>query len=491
MSPPEHPPAASSGSATTASPGSTSRPDVSDEGRETAEPPSPGGRPTHPSGEALTAQAGHPSHGHEAPALDPGARTTAMIVLGASVSMALLVSGICSVSESVILSVSRSHVEKLAKSGSNAGRILDHWKRRDIEKPIAAILILNTFAHTIGATFAGTAYQQLWSGSLALFSVGFTLAVLLFTEIIPKTLGVAFADRLATPVTLTLRAITFVLHWPLRFTSFIARLFIGDQRQPVTSIEEIRLLAAIGSREGDVGHRVAGFIEGIASLRELTVRDVMMPRGGVAFLSADRTFTENLEVIRESGHSRFPFTRTGELDDVDGVVLAKDLLFAVGGEVDWDAIKLPLLIVPEGKSLEHALRMFQEERKHLAIVVDEYGGTQGVVTLEDVLEEIVGEIEDEKDFAERMIAPRADGVLVCRGHAEMRKLLRELELDEKVEVVTVAGFVSEQLRRVPVVGDAVAWKGVTFKVTKANRRHAERVEVARPGKPPSALPEGS
>jgi CBS domain containing-hemolysin-like protein len=124
-------------------------------------------------------------------------------------------------------------------------------------------------------------------------------------------------------------------------------------------------------------------------------------------------------------------------------------------------------------------------------VVDEYGGTQGVVSLEDVLEEIVGEIEDEKDFAERMIAPRADGVLVCRGHAEMRKLLRELELDEKVDVVTVAGFVSEQLRRVPVVGEAVVWKGVTFKVTKANRRHAERVEVSRGGKPSTSAPEAS
>jgi CBS domain containing-hemolysin-like protein len=442
-----------------------------------SQPSSPSTAGTPADGVTLQASYTPPSGGGEPPLLDPAARTTAILVLVASVTMALLVSGVCSVSESVILSVSRSQVERMSKSGSAAGRILAHWKRSDIEKPIAAILILNTFAHTIGATFAGSAFQSLWAGSLALFSVGFTLAVLLITEIIPKTLGVAFADRLATPVTLVLRAFTFVLHWPLRFTSYIARLFIGDRRQPVTSIEEIRLLAALGSREGDVGHRVAEFIEGIASLRELTVRDVMMPRGSVAYLSADRTFAENLEVIRDSNHSRFPFTRTGELDDVDGVVLAKDLLFTVGGEVDWDRIKLPLLVVPEGKSLDLALRTFQEERKHMAVVVDEYGGTMGVVTLEDVLEEIVGEIEDEKDFDESRIVRRADGVLVCRGHAEMRKIFRALNVDEKVEMVTVAGFVAEQLRRVPVIGDEVTFMGYCYRVTKANRRHAERVEV--------------
>lgn len=423
--------------------------------------------------------------------LDPAARTTAIIILVASVAMALLVSGVCSVSESVILSVSRSQVEKMSKSGSASGRALDQWKRRDIEKPIAAILILNTFAHTIGATFAGSAFQSLWAGSLALFSVGFTLAVLLITEIIPKTLGVAFADRLATPVTMTLRAITFVLHWPLRFTSWFARLFIGERRQPVTSIEEIRLLAALGSREGDVGHRVAEFIEGIASLRELTVRDVMVPRGGIAVLSAARSFEENLAVIRESGHSRFPFTRTGELDDVDGLVLAKDLLFTDRAMVDWDRIKLPLLVVPPGKSLDHTLRTFQDERRHLAVVVDEYGGTQGVITLEDVLEEIVGEIEDEKDFADLAIVRRPDAVHVCRGHAEMRKLLRLLNVDEKVDVVTVAGFVSEQLQRVPAVGDTITFQGYCFRVTKANRRHAERIEVEAVGAEKSRSPEAS
>jgi CBS domain containing-hemolysin-like protein len=418
------------------------------------------------------------------PALDPSERTTAVVVLVVAVTIALVTSFVCSISEAVLLSVNRSHVEKMAKSGSRAGAILKRWKKHDIETPIAALLILHTFAHTVGATFAGSAYQSLWPGSLAFFSVIFTLAVLIFTEIIPKTLGVAYADRLAAPVTLLFHVVSIVLHWPLRFTGFVARLVTGDRREPVTSVEEIRLLAAVGSREGALGPRFADFIEGIASLIELTARDVMVPRGGVAYLSGERTLTENLATIKEFGHSRFLFTPTGELDDVDGVILAKDLLFAREGEIRWDEIKHPLLVVPESKPLDQTLRLFQEERKHLAVVVDEYGGTQGVITLEDVLEEIVGEIEDETDAIEKMIVKRPDGVLVCRGRAEMRKLLRVVNIDERVEVVTVAGFVAELLTRVPIVGDAAEWKNLRFKVTKANRRRAERVEV-------EVLPEGT
>src|SRR4029079_14741699 len=118
-----------------------------------------------------------------------------------------------------------------------------------------------------------------------------------------------------------------------------------------------------------------------------------------------------------SGHSRFPYTRSGELDDVKGVVLVKDLLFRLReqGSVDLEAIATPALVIPSAAPLERLLRTFQDERRHLAIVVDEYGGTQGIVTLEDVLEEIVGEIEDESDRGDPFMSKRADGSISCRG----------------------------------------------------------------------------
>ncbi|MSP24242.1 MAG: HlyC/CorC family transporter [Myxococcales bacterium] len=420
------------------------------------------------------------------------ATSSAYVVLIASLSIALVVSAVCSVSESVILSVSRGQVERMAQSGSRAGRILKRWKQHDIEAPIAAVLTLNTFAHTVGATFAGSAYQEIYQGSIAAFSIIFTLVVLIFTEIIPKSLGVAQADRLAAPITMMLASVTWLLHYPLLCTSWFARLFVPESRQPVTSVEEIRLLAAIGKREGDLGPRFAEFIEGITSLRELTARDVMVPRSLIVFLSGARTNEANLEVMRESEHSRYLFTPTGELDDVNGVIIAKDLLFAENGTAaNLAELKHPLLVMPESKTLDEALRMFQEQRRHLAVVVDEYGGTQGVITLEDVLEEIVGEIEDESDRIERMVIKRKDGSYLCRGRAEMRKLFRVLERDEKVEAITLAGFCSDELRRVPVAGDTFVWKKLRFRVTKATRRRAERLEVEfvpTSERPPGSLP---
>ncbi len=412
----------------------------------------------------------------------PVDKSGALLVLILAVSAALIFSFLCSIFESVLLSVSRGHVEAMAKT-SKAGKILRRWKRSDIEVPIAAILILNTLAHTIGATTAGSSYETVSPNTHAIFSVVFALSLLLLTEIIPKTLGVAFANKLAGPVTVAVRVLVVLMAPLLWVTTRLSRLLTGEHRKPVTSIEEIRLLAALGGSEGDVGPRMAEFIDGVASLTELTVHDVMVPRGGVAYLSAERPLDENLEVIRKSGHSRFPFTNSGELDDVDSIVLAKELLFQVNdatdGIISWDELKHPMLVVPEGKPLDQVLRLFQLERKHLAVVVDEYGGTQGVLTLEDVLEEIVGEIEDETDRVEQLIVQRQDGTLVCRGRAEMRRLLKVLAIEAKVESVTVGGFVATELGRVPQQGDELRWQGLRFKVTQATRRRAERIKVKR------------
>ena len=419
-----------------------------------------------------------------------GGEVGALVLFVGAVTTALVVSFLCSIFESVLLSVGRGHVESLAKTGSKAGKILKRWKRSDIEVPIAAILILNTMAHTVGATVAGSSYEAVFgAGTIGIFSAIFTAAVLFFTEIIPKTLGVAFAERLAVPVTLAVRGMVFLMSPLLVVTSWLSRLLTRGAKRQTTSIEEIRLLAALGRREGDVGPRLAGFVEGVASLQELTASDVMVPRVSIAFLSGTRSLDDNLEIVRESGHSRFPFTPTGDLDDIDGVVLAKELLFLdhdlpEGAEPSWDSVKQALLVVPEGKPLDEVLRLFQEQRKHLAIVVDEYGGTMGLLTLEDILEEIVGEIEDETDRVEHVIVKRADGTLSCRGHAETRKMFKVLGMeDEKTDFVTVGGFVADLLGRVPLADDVVEWKNLRFKVIKASSRRAERLVVAMVGPP--------
>jgi putative hemolysin len=328
---------------------------------------------------------------------------------------------------------------------------------------------------------AGATYASVFDESaLWVFSAIFTASILLFGEIAPKTLGVVHASRLVVPVALGVRVLVTLLKPLVMLMGAFSGLLRGGRTSPITSIEEIRLLAALGRVEGVVADRTASIIEGAVSLKELTAYDVMVPRTGVACLSGQRSLEENLDVIRRTGHSRFPFTPDGDLDHVRGIILTKDLMFQLRetpNEPGYERLLGPLVVVPAVMPLEQLLRMFQQERRHLAIVVDEYGGTEGLVTLEDVLEEIVGEIEDESDRVNPFVIRRPGGELLCRGWAETRKVFDALGIDEEVDLVSVGGFVADLLGRVPQVGDKVRWHGHEFEVLRASHRRAERICV--------------
>jgi magnesium and cobalt transporter len=268
------------------------------------------------------------------------------------------------------------------------------------------------------------------------------------------------------------------------------------QDAPVTSLEEIRLLAALGRTEGALATRTADAIEGAAALSELTAYDVMVPRNGMVYLSAARSLDENLSLIRRSGHSRLPYVEEHDLDAILGIVMVKDLLFQLRAnpeQLECKSLVTAALVIPASMTLDRLLRTFQEERRHMAIVVDEYGGTQGLVTLEDVLEEIVGEIEDESDRLDSHIVRRPDGSIVCRGLAETRKVFQLMGIDEETipeaEFVTLGGFIAAELGRIPRTGDVVEWRGCRFEVLRATARRAERIRIIR--RPPSSAPGSS
>ncbi len=403
-----------------------------------------------------------------------------MLVFVLAVGAAILFSFLCSVAEAVLLSIGHAQIEKLGKSP--AAEILRRFKR-DIEVPITAILTLATIAHTTGASVAGASYQEVFDPrSLWVFSLLFTAAILLLTEIVPKTLGVVFADKLAAPVAYGVNLLVLVLKPVVLLFGWVAAPMRRSYRRPVTSLEEIRLLTALGRSEGAVGPRTAEIIERAASLKELSAYDVMVPRNGVRVLSGDRPLDHNLQLIRRTGHSRFPYTPDGDLDRIEGIILVKDLLFQLNesaGEPDWRALLVPPVVVPATMPLDRLLRLFQEKRRHMGVVVDEYGGTQGIITLEDVLEELVGDIEDESDRINPAIMRRPDGTLVCRGWAETRRVFELLGIDQEVEAVSLGGFIAQLVERVPRVGDRVLFAGYEFRVVQASARRAERVEIRR------------
>ena len=400
-----------------------------------------------------------------------------------AVTLALVVSFICSIFESVLLSISHAQVEVLVSKGKTTGKILKAFKER-IDIPISAILITNTAAHTIGTAVAGASYASAFDAeSLWAFTLVFTVAVLLFTEIIPKTLGVAFAGQLAKPVALGIRALTIVLKPFVLASELISRSLRGGKTEPITSLDEIRLLATIGYNEGVVGRQAVDIIVGAAELRKLNAANVMVPRQEVTILSKKDLPDDVVRTIRETGHSRFPYSPTGEHDQVVGIVFAKELLAQLIGsteqQIEWQGLVHEPIVVPESVALDSLLRTFRQTRRHMALVVDEYGDFQGVVTLEDVIEEVVGDIFDETDLPNEDLWQRPDGSVRAFATAELHRVCRKLGIDmpANADVATVGGLLSELLGRIPEAGDSVEWRGHRLTVMSAGHRGADLVEV--------------
>jgi CBS domain containing-hemolysin-like protein len=405
-----------------------------------------------------------------------------MLLFFAAVSVALVVSFYCSIAEATLLSVSKVRIEQLASQGKRTGLILRQFSRHP-DVPIAAILILNTVAHTAGAAVAGASFVVAFGEQIdeVWFVAAFTVVVLLFTEIAPKTIGVVYCNRLAGPVAHSVQALVIGLRPVIWLTRLFSRLISAGHSGHEASLEEIRLLVSAGHAEGAFGSLTADIIANATRLRDRRVRDVMVPRNRVVFLAGERSIQENLDTVRKSGHSRFPFTPDGELDRTGGIVLAKELLFHLRDrpQPDWSKLLVPPLFVPETAQLNFLLRSFQSERRHMALVVDEYGAVQGIVTLEDVLEEIVGEIQDELDVDDGThFVTRPDGSMLCRGIAEIRKVLGQLGVEDvETSSQTVSGYLTEQHGDVPQAGTELQMYGHNFQVTKATNRQVERIRI--------------
>jgi CBS domain containing-hemolysin-like protein len=408
-----------------------------------------------------------------------------MLLFVTAVLVVLVVSFLCSIFESVLLSLTRPQIELMIRDNKRAGHILSGF-RENMDVPIAAILILNTAAHTIGAAVAGASYSNIFSaGTLWVFSIVFTIAVLLCTEIIPKTLGVTYAVVLASPVAHGIQWLTRLLKPLVLVSERISRSLRDDIEMDVTSTEEIRLLASFGSSEGVLGPRTARIIIGATHLWHLRAYDVMLPREEVRYLSGTMDRRQAMIFVHETGHSRYPFSPTGDLNDINGVVLVKELLYWLlthdTDEIDWEAVCRDVLIVPESSPLPRLMHTYRESHRHLAVVVDEYGSVEGIATLEDVLEEIVGDIRDESDLTVEDFSERADGALLVRATVDLRRLCSRLGIEWQPgeDANTIGGLVTEKLERIPKSGDTISWNGYCVEVVSADRRRAQQLAITK------------
>ncbi|MCJ2162941.1 MULTISPECIES: hemolysin family protein [unclassified Pseudodesulfovibrio] len=323
-----------------------------------------------------------------------------MLELIIAVSVAVFVSMFCSVAEAALYSMSWADIQKLKDSGRKSAALL-HKLRSRIDEPITAILTLNTCAHTAGAAVAGWAWANLYGKeTLWLFTIGFTVIILIFTEILPKTLGVVYSDAIAPPLARPLNGMVWLFRPLIAVMGVLSRAVSRKDAKPDHTEDDIRAIVSLTRRSGVIKPYEEESIRNILSLDCKTVERIMTPRTVVFSLPVDMTVAEARESHPEWPHSRIPVYEE-DPEDIVGVVYRRQVLEALAD--DRDDLKLsdimrPVRFVLETITLDKLLVKFLGSRLHLCVVLDEYGGVAGVVTLEDVLEEILGsEIVDETD----------------------------------------------------------------------------------------------
>ena len=323
-----------------------------------------------------------------------------MLELGLVVGLVVLTSGACSLFEAVLYSVPLSQIDALERAGKPSGPLL-RTLRSQVDRPIAAILSLNTIANTGGAALAGAiASSVLGSVWIGYFSGAFTLAILLLSEIIPKTAGVVYASRLAGPLARPIMMLVKICAPIIWVSRLITQLVATRNETDRVSDEDLLLMVRRGLRSGDLQPHEADVISNVLALEVKTAAQVMTPRTVLFALHSDITLAEAAADDHLLRHSRVPVYEDNP-DDVIGIVHRRDILDAAAKdqfETSLEQLMRPVHFVVETVKLDQLLRTFLEQRQHLVVVTDEFGSVSGIVTLEDVLEEILGrEIVDEFD----------------------------------------------------------------------------------------------
>ena len=328
---------------------------------------------------------------------------SSMTLFVISVVFVLIISAICSLAEAALYAVRLPYVRRLVEAGSPAGAVLERFKQ-NMELPISAILIVNTAANTAGAAVAGAQAQVLFGeSSLLWFSVMFTLAVLLLSEIIPKIVGVVYNQSVARALAIPLGGVVGSLYpviWIIQKTSWIIK-----PRAPILSApeEEVGQLAQLSAAEGSILHYEAELVQNVLRLDKIKTRDIMTPRPVVLKLPSDMTLREANEAVPEWTYSRIPVYKSKDPETWVGIVLRRDILTGLANDqfdVTLESLCKPIFFMSEKTPGHVLLKAFLSRRTHLFGVVDEYGDLTGIVSLEDVLEALIGEeIVDEFDAA--------------------------------------------------------------------------------------------
>jgi CBS domain containing-hemolysin-like protein len=405
------------------------------------------------------------------------------------IGLSLLVTAVFSAAEMSFIAANRVRLRHMAEGGNRTAiRYLDAF--RSPERLLSTAMMGVTIAHITASSVATWALLPVVGGAAALLvTVALTPIMLVFGEVIPKAIARERATGLILwlfPVIETLGRLLTPLTWGANALVGRALALFGRERtstRQFVSREELQLLLQMEPEEADVTVSEAEMIDKIFDLGETAVREVMVPLVDVAALPETATRADAVRLIQERGFSRIPVF-TDRVFNIVGVVTAMDLLRRGGEATDVRALMRPATYVPETKRIDDLLREMQKNRVQLAVVVDEYGGAVGIVTVEDIVEEVVGEIRDEHDRTPDTVERLPDGSYRVAGRASLDEVNEALEWDlPKGDFETVAGLVLATLHRIPLVGEVFRVRRFTITVLEADKRRVLAVRIVPDKKP--------
>ncbi len=415
-------------------------------------------------------------------------------------------SAFCSGTETALTALGEARARQLRDRGGRRARMLGLWVDHP-DRVLSTLLIGNTLVNVgAGALAAALAVDLVaWGGlaeatAVALATATMTLAVLFLGEIVPKTLAKRHPVHVTFATIPVVHALCLVL-WPISAAvtqltgRLVARIGPGKPTPSVTG-EEIEYLIEMGTREGVLDEVKEELLNSVLEFADRVAREIMVPRTRMVGIERDVPPEELIRVITENPYSRMP-VYDGSIDHVVGILIVREIVPELrhGGELSLHEHLKPAYFVPEGMKVSRLLKEMQRRHTHLAVVVDEFGGTSGLVTLEDVLEEIVGEIQDEADVESAPVKALGPGVWLADAAVPLHELegvlnqraadapavepAEEIRFPAGGDYETLGGFVVAAAGRVPVVGAIVVWEGLTLTVRSGDERRVNRVEIAR------------
>lgn len=407
-----------------------------------------------------------------------------LIILGL-----IVVSGFFSGSETALTAASRARMHQLEEQGQKrAGVVAELIDRRD--RLIGALLIGNNLVNILASSLATSVFLGLFGeAGVAYATLAMTVLLVIFAEVLPKSWAISSTDRFAMTVAPVVRVFVMVAGPLSMLVNGIVRRIMGllgitlsTESSMLSGHEELRGAVAMLHREGSVVKADRDRLGGVLDLGELEVSDIMVHRTAMRMINADVDPEAAVKQVLESPYTRMPVWR-GETDNIIGVIHAKDVLRALAGGGDRQTIDIVKTaqkpwFVPDTTNLKDQLNAFLRRKAHIAIVVDEYGEVEGLVTLEDILEEIVGDIADEHDVDIQGVRTEADGSVVVDGSVPIRDLNRAMDWNlPDEEATTVAGLVIHESQLIPEERQAFTYHGMRFIVMKRVKNRITQLRV--------------